>query len=96
MVTSDDKEDPDISVSAMYYPHEKTEHWWLLVADTESVLAIKKVTLKRELVLSLEFTPRVPGRQQLTLSCISDSYIGADQEQTIDVDVSENDRMDED
>lgn len=73
----------DTTVLAAHYPVRKTEHWWVVLSDATSLLAIKKVTLARQLALQLEFVPSAAGRQTLTLSFLSDSYLGVDQEQSV-------------
>ncbi|CCG83995.1 protein of unknown function [Taphrina deformans PYCC 5710] len=79
----------DTTVMAAHYPHKKVEHWWLVLSDATALLAIKKVTVQRTLTVSLEFVPGTLGSQDLTLSFMSDSYVGVDQEQTIPVDVTQ-------
>lgn len=81
----------DTTVTAPHYPDAKVEHWWLVLTDKTSLLAIKKVTLQRTLTVSLEFTPTRAGDQSLTLSFLSDSYLGVDQEQSIDISVEQGD-----
>jgi pre-mRNA-splicing helicase BRR2 len=83
-------------VHAPFYPGSKVENWWLVVGEdeTKSLLAIKKVTIQRRLDVRLEFVVPSPGKKQLTISLMSDSYVGVDQEQQFEVDVAEG--MDED
>ena len=75
----------------------KMENWWLVVGDEteKSLLGIKRVTLAtRRLDLRLEFTPQRPGKQDLKLFLMCDSYVGVDQDPGFAVEVAEG--MDED
>ena len=88
-------EEPDITVHAPFYPLKKMENWWLVVGGAEnSLLAIKRVTIGRKLELRLEFIVPTPGKHDLTLYLMSDSYVGVDQDPTFTVEVAEG--MDED
>ncbi|KAF2132591.1 pre-mRNA splicing helicase-like protein [Dothidotthia symphoricarpi CBS 119687] len=77
----DEDEELKTEVHAPFYPSEKTESWWLVVGDQKehTLLAIKKVTIARKLETVLEFTLERPGEHELTLSLVSDSYLGVDQ-----------------
>lgn len=92
----DEDQEVDTTVHAPFYPGSKVENWWLVVGEdeTKSLLAIKKVTIQRRLDVRLEFVVPSPGKKQLTISLMSDSYVGVDQEQQFEVDVAEG--MDED
>jgi len=92
----DEDEEVDTTVHAPFYPGTKMENWWLVVGEeeTKSLLAIKKVTIQRRLEVRLEYVVPSPGKKKLTLSLMSDSYVGVDQEQQFEVDVAEG--MDED
>jgi pre-mRNA-splicing helicase BRR2 len=48
------------------------------------------------LELRLEFVVPTPGKQELTLFLMSDSYVGVDQDPTFTVDVAEGMEEDED
>lgn len=86
----------DTTVHAPFYPVPKSENWWLVVSEpkTKSLLAIKRITIARQLELRLEFVVPSPGRKDLALSLVSDSYVGVDQEHPMVVEVAEG--MDED
>ena len=87
--------EPDITVHAPFYPSEKMENWWLVVGGANnSLLAIKKVTIGRMLELRLEYIVPTPGKHELTLYLMSDSYVGVDQDPTFEVEAAEG--MDED
>ncbi|KAF2716323.1 Sec63-domain-containing protein [Polychaeton citri CBS 116435] len=92
----EDDEEPNLSVHAPFYPAEKTENWWLVVGDENerNLLAIKRVTVGRALKTKLEVIVPTPGKKELTLFLMSDSYVGVDQAPTFEVDVGEG--MDED
>ena len=85
----------DTTVIAPYFPTKKVEHWWLVLSSAEALLAIKRMTLQRTLAVSLEFIPVSAGAQDLTLSFLSDSYLGVDQEQILQVDVAPGDEQEE-
>jgi len=90
----DDDEEPDITVHAPFYPAQKMENWWLVVGGANnSLLAIKKVTIGRKLELRLEYVVPSPGKHELTLYLMSDSYVGVDQDPTFSVEAAEG--MDE-
>ena len=91
----DDEEEPDITVHAPFYPVKKIENWWLVVGGANnSLLAIKKVTIGRKLELRLEYVVPTPGKHDLTLYLMSDSYVGVDQDPSFTVEAVEG--MDED
>jgi pre-mRNA-splicing helicase BRR2 len=93
----EDDEDaaPDTTVDAPFYPGKKTETWWLVVGGaSNSLLAIKKVSVGRELNVRLELIVPEPGKHELTLYLMSDSYVGVDQDPSFEVTAAEG--MDED
>ena len=94
-VEEDEEFDP--TVHAPFYPGKKSENWWLVVGEESSktLLAIKRVTVGRELNLRLEFTVPTAGRHDLKLFLMSDSYVGVDQEPTFSVMVEEAMDVDE-
>lgn len=94
----DEDQEVDTTVHAPFYPGTKMENWWLVVGEEESksLLAIKKVTIQRRLEVRLEYTVPTAGHKKLTLSLMSDSYVGVDQEQQFEVDVAEGEDEDED
>ena len=90
------RNDPDTTVHAPFYPGRKMENWYLVVAEesTKSLLAIKRVTIGRVLETKLEYVVPTPGKHDLTLYLMSDSYFGVDQDPTFSVEAAEG--MDED
>jgi pre-mRNA-splicing helicase BRR2 len=92
----DEKKEPDMTVHAPFYPGRKMENWWLVVAEeaTKSLLAIKRVTIGRVLETKLEYVVPTPGKHDLTLYLMSDSYFGVDQDPAFSIEAAEG--MDED
>ncbi|PBP27364.1 Sec63 Brl domain-containing protein [Diplocarpon rosae] len=88
--------DIDTTVHAPFYPAKKMENWWLVVGEESSktLLAIKRITIGRSLSLKLEYTVPTPGKHDLKLFLMSDSYVGVDQDPNFTVNVAEG--MDED
>ncbi|EKD20717.1 uncharacterized protein L3040_006439 [Drepanopeziza brunnea f. sp. 'multigermtubi'] len=92
----DESAEVDTTVHAPFYPTKKMENWWLVVGEESSktLLAIKRITIGRSLTLKLEYTVPTPGKHDLKLFLMSDSYVGVDQDPNFSVDVAEG--MDED
>lgn len=98
-IDREDEEDDevDLVVHAPFYPAKKMENWWLVVGDegSKTLLAIKRVTVGKQLKVKLEFTVPTPGKHNLKLFLMSDSYVGVDQEPTFEVTVAEAMEVDE-
>jgi pre-mRNA-splicing helicase BRR2 len=94
----DEDEEFDPTVHCPFYPAKKLENWWLVVGDesTKTLLAIKRVTIGRSLKVKLEFTVPTPGKHDLKLFLMSDSYVGVDQEPSFSVTVAEGMDVDDD
>ncbi|KAK0672891.1 Sec63 Brl domain-containing protein [Cercophora samala] len=94
----DEDEEYDPTVHAPFYPGKKTESWWLVVGEekTKELLAIKRITVGRNLNVRLEFTVPTAGHHELKLFFMSDSYMGVDQEPSFAVEVAEGMDVDED
>lgn len=88
----DEDDQPQTTVHAPFFPADKPEAWWLVVGEesTKSLLAIKRVTIQRELKTKLEYVVPTQGEHVLTLYLMSDSYMGVDQAPTFKVDVAES------
>jgi pre-mRNA-splicing helicase BRR2 len=89
----DDSQEESIlgKVASPLFPKEKMEGWWIVVGNTKtnSLLSLKRVTLQRKQQVMLEFiAPEEPGDYSLTLFCMSDSYLGCDQEYSVPISVS--------
>lgn len=89
VLTREIEENVNTLVYAPFFPVPKNEHWWVVIADETSLLAIKKVTLQKTLSVKLEFVPLNAGKHEYTLSCFSDSYVGVDQDIKVDIIVAE-------
>jgi pre-mRNA-splicing helicase BRR2 len=79
-------------VIAPRYPKRKEEAWWLVVGDAKrgTLAAIKRVSLGRKSKVKLEFeAPSEPGKAEYTLFFMCDSYMGCDQEYSVEMDVKE-------
>jgi len=101
----DDDEEEEVDetqlgkVAAPLFPKEKSEGWWIVVGDTKtnSLLSLKRVTLKRTSKIMLEFmAPEEAGDYNLTLFCMSDSYLGCDQEYEVPISVAVGESDDDD
>ncbi|XP_044714925.1 sec63 brl domain-containing protein [Hirsutella rhossiliensis] len=90
-VEDGDEGEYDSTVHAPFYPTKKMENWWLVVGEEKSrnLLAIKRVTIGRELRVRLEYTVPAAGEHNLKLLLMSDSYIGVDQEREFTVTAAE-------
>ena len=88
----------DTTVHAPFYPVTKMENWWLVVGDESSktLLAIKRITIGNALDLKLEYIVPTPGRHDLKLFLMSDSYVGVDQDPSFSIEVGEGEEEDED
>ncbi|RKU42759.1 DEIH-box ATPase [Coniochaeta pulveracea] len=93
----DEDEEFDPTVHAPFYPVKKLENWWLVVGEesTKTLLAIKRVTIGKNLKVKLEYTVPTPGKHDLKLFLMSDSYVGVDQEPGFSVSVQEGMDVDE-
>jgi len=102
-VDEDEDEDDDEDwvtgrVFAPLLPKEKMEGWWLVVGDTRAnkVLSIKRVGLVKSQKVKLEFVAPEAGDHSLTLFCMSDSYLGCDQEYQMPLNVAAGSDSDDD
>jgi len=91
----DDADEEDISklgiVSAPLFPSEKRESWWLVVGDLakNSLLSLKRVSLQQKQKVVLECAaPDEAGDHTLKLFCMSDSYMGCDQEFDVKINIA--------
>lgn len=94
----DEDEEVDLEVSAPYYPGKKIQGWWLVVGEesTNSLLAVKPVTVGKELQTRLEYIVPTPGTHDLKLYLMSDSYVGVDQDPSFRIMASEGMEIDSD
>jgi pre-mRNA-splicing helicase BRR2 len=87
------------TVAAPLYPYDKKEGWWIVVSDTSSntLHALKRVNLVQKQKITLEFlAPEEAGDYTLTLFCMSDSYLGCDQEYSLKLSVAQGEENDDD
>ncbi|KAK5277038.1 Pre-mRNA-splicing helicase BRR2, partial [Cryomyces antarcticus] len=94
----EEDEEPHTQVHAPFFPVEKTENWWLVVVEdsTRSLLAIKRVTVGRQLKTRLEYVVPTPGKHELKLCLMCDSYLGVDQVPEFEVTAAEGMDVDDD
>eukprot|EP01022_Parablepharisma_sp_SALTPOND_P017480 TRINITY_DN2801_c4_g1_i1.p1 TRINITY_DN2801_c4_g1~~TRINITY_DN2801_c4_g1_i1.p1 ORF type:complete len:2164 (+),score=294.83 TRINITY_DN2801_c4_g1_i1:1425-7916(+) len=85
-------------VYAPYYPLEKEEYWWIVIGDSarNKLLAIKRLVIPQNASAKLSFMVEDPGKYQLKTYLICDSYVGADQEETLALNVAPGEAMRED
>lgn len=77
-----DESPETLEVFSEKYPFEKFETWWLVLGEVSSkqLLAIKKVSLRREeQAYAMDFSLPA-GEHKLTVWCVCDSYLDADKE----------------
>jgi len=75
-------------VSAPLFPNPKFEQYWLVIGDpdTNSLLSIKRVLLKKHAKVTLEFdAPKNVGKNKLKLYFMCDSVMGVDEVHTIEM-----------
>eukprot|EP00592_Proboscia_alata_P006048 CAMPEP_0194352806 /NCGR_PEP_ID=MMETSP0174-20130528/1245_1 /TAXON_ID=216777 /ORGANISM="Proboscia alata, Strain PI-D3" /LENGTH=2344 /DNA_ID=CAMNT_0039121105 /DNA_START=159 /DNA_END=7193 /DNA_ORIENTATION=- len=85
-------------VSAPLFPGKKKESWWVVVGDTKTnaLYSLKRITLDVKQSVKLEFiAPEEAGDYDLTLFCMSDCYIGCDQEYSVPLSVAAGDDSDD-
>merc|ERR1712151_542521 len=99
----EDEDDDGVSiglVSAPLFPQPKKEAYWIVIGDTSSntLLSLKRVVLQQRKgqKLVLEFVAPDPGDYNLSLFCISDSYLGCDLEFSVELSVVAPDDSDDD
>eukprot|EP01068_Selenidium_serpulae_P010678 Selendium_serpulae@DN5511_c1_g2_i1.p1 len=91
-MTRDLEEEAVGAVYAPFYPKEKEEQWWLVVGvpATNALNAIKRLTVTKQVSsVTLDFdAPDAPGRHEMVLYLMSDSYLGCDLEYKFNVSVA--------
>jgi pre-mRNA-splicing helicase BRR2 len=83
-------EDADLGpVIAPYFPKaDKEEAWWVFVGRPEAneLLSIKRVVVGKQATVKLEVpAPAQPGKHTYSLYAMCDSYVGADQHFTFEL-----------
>mmetsp|Transcript_13763 Transcript_13763/g.20677 ORF Transcript_13763/g.20677 Transcript_13763/m.20677 type:complete len:1176 (+) Transcript_13763:3-3530(+) len=101
-IDEEDMEEEEVgqlgTVSAPLYPKEKKEGWWIIIGDTSTntLYSLKRVTLQQTQNVKLEFNaPDEAGDYNLTLLCMSDSYLGCDQEYEVSLSIAVADSDDD-
>lgn len=94
-IDEEDMEEEEVgqlgTVSAPLYPKEKKEGWWIVIGDTSTntLYSLKRVNLQQKQNVKLEFNaPEEAGDYNLTLFCMSDSYLGCDQEYEVSLSIA--------
>jgi len=84
-------------VYAPYYPLEKEEYWWIVIGDSSKnkLLGIKRMVVSKNVNAKLNFVINEPGKYQIKTYLICDSYVGADQEETLNINVIEGAQKEE-
>ena len=78
--SEDEDEDEGVPVvHSAYFPHVKSEGWWVVVGSVErnELVGIKRVAMaKREVSVTLECAATVSGEYEWTLFLMCDSWMG--------------------
>jgi len=80
-------------VVAPFYPQKrKEEGWWLVIGEqsTNQLLSIKRLTVNATGEARLDFVPSQTGKINYTLFFMCDSYLGADQEFLVSINVEDS------
>ncbi|SCU87351.1 LAFA_0E06216g1_1 [Lachancea sp. 'fantastica'] len=83
-----DEEPESLQVATSRFPNLKNESWWLVVGEpsTKELLCIKKVSLSKESQsYDLEIALDEEGSHEITIWCVSDSYMDADKEVSLQI-----------
>lgn len=71
-------------------PIDKEENWWIVIGEsqTRQLYGIKKVTIDKEVQsFDMDFSIPTEGKHNLTVYLVCDSYLDADKEMQLEVDV---------
>ncbi|EGV61861.1 Sec63-domain-containing protein [Yamadazyma tenuis ATCC 10573] len=85
-----DEEMEDLSVVSSVFESHKREEWWIVIGDAASkqLYGIKKTSIAKESqTVQLEMTIPSSGKHNLTIWCMCDSYLDADKEVSLEVEV---------
>ncbi|TKY89875.1 hypothetical protein EX895_001172 [Sporisorium graminicola] len=74
--------DAQLVAQSTFYPGRKLVQWWIVIGDpgTRNLLAIKKVTIRKSIDVSLEVSLPQGTHDRLKVWLMCDSYVGADRE----------------
>ena len=81
-------------VRSSCFQERKIENWWVVLGDPkeQKILGIKRTQLLQSAKIKMIFdAPVDAGDHNLVLYCLSDSYIGCDQEYSINLVTVEDD-----
>jgi len=97
-VTLEREDELQGNVIAPFYPGKRDEGWWLVIGEhkTNSLLAIKHVSLQQKKKIALELVPQKVGETKFVLYMMCDAYAGCDQEYEINLNVAEGDDSSDD
>jgi preprotein translocase subunit Sec63 len=84
-------DDEPVDVHCPFFPTQKSEVWWLIVADEQKrlILGLKRIpSLRDKLEVKIPFqAPRKPGTYVYTVFLVSDSYVGFDKKKQLKITV---------
>merc|ERR1719277_384431 len=86
------------NVIAPFYPGKRVEGWWCVIGEhsSNSLLAIKHISLQQKKKVSLELVPQKVGETKFVLYLMCEAYAGCDQEYELKLNVAEGDDSSED
>ena len=88
----DEEETVLSNVHSEYFPRLKEEVWWLIVGDTNNNIlkTIKRVNFYKGIKINLDFeAPEEVGKYNYSVYLFCDSWIGCDQDESIEFEVIE-------
>ncbi|KAL0221208.1 hypothetical protein RCL1_001062 [Eukaryota sp. TZLM3-RCL] len=77
------RDEPPVPVKGYKFSHEKSEIWWIIIANKQSnlIVSMKKIDLFDSLDFSTMISNQLaPGSHEFLLFLVNDSYINCDQE----------------
>lgn len=85
-------EEIETPVESPFYPKKKFEEWWLVIGEPSKnqLIAIKRVPIKKETKVKLDFIVQDEGEHDYKLYFMCDSYLGCDQEFEFKLNVLKN------
>ncbi|ORX68028.1 Sec63-domain-containing protein [Linderina pennispora] len=86
----DEEEEGDIPgpVIAPFFPYARAEGWWVVIADGQTLVNVRKISVGKELQRTIKFAaPEVAGQRNLKMFLMCDGYLGCDQELDVELDV---------
>ena len=93
LVTLEREDDVTGPVIAPFFPQKREEGWWVVIGDpkSNSLISIKRLSLQQKAKVKLDFVAPTLGKHSYVLYCMSDAYMGCDQEYEFSIDVQEDD-----